>query len=180
MSSPAYALLKEEICKTQEAQHDLAKWKLGVTAALGAAAMGLPTGKSNYLLLFFVPFVCAYVDLYAYQYQLRILAIARFLRKPPGEPVLLAYEDHCLAMRDTSAFSFGNLAGIGSSAGATLFGALLYFLAPTPKGEPDTRLLSPQIAWIVWIAGALLILSLNWYYQHVAGVMDSSEAQSKR
>jgi hypothetical protein len=65
-----------------EDEHDLAKWKLGVTAALAAAAFGLAGQNSgpNYWLLLIVPFVCAYVDLYAYQYELRIRVIARFLR----------------------------------------------------------------------------------------------------
>jgi hypothetical protein len=49
-------LLKEEINKTNEAEHDLAKWKLGVTAALGAAALGVgKDGSPPYWLLLSIP-----------------------------------------------------------------------------------------------------------------------------
>ncbi len=54
----ALNLLKEEINQTSGMGHDLAKWKLGVTATLGAAAFGLANnGVPNYWLLLFVPFV---------------------------------------------------------------------------------------------------------------------------
>ena len=90
--------LKEEINKNNEMEHDLAKWKLGVTAALGAAAFGLgkDCGTPPYWLLLFVPFVCAYIDLFVYQYELRILVIARFLRQhhQDGDKFLMKYEKH--------------------------------------------------------------------------------------
>src|ERR1039458_532731 len=129
MSSSSPALLKEEINKTQDAEHDLAKWKLGVTAAMGAAAFGLSKDNSpSYWLLFLVPFVCAYVDLYDYQYRLRTLVIAKFLRERAGDPVLAEYEERCAKERHERVFDLGTMAGISSSIGASIFGPVFYFL----------------------------------------------------
>src|SRR5437879_5385022 len=125
----ALNLLKEEINKTMEAEHDLAKWKLGVTAAMGTAAFGLAKGSPNYWLLLLVPFVCAYVDLYAYQYQLRIHVIARFLREhAEGDVVLQTYEKECEKWRSQDIFSLGNWAGLGCSLGASVLGPVFYAL----------------------------------------------------
>jgi hypothetical protein len=154
---PTLTLLKEEINKSTEAQHDLAKWKLAVTAALGAAAFGLPPlDKPNYLLLFIVPFVCAYIDLYIYQYQLRTLVIARFIRESSGDSVLKAYEDKCKKVREGLGFKLSDWAACGSSIGATLFGAFFQ----VRHTDLDIRLVS-----VIWVIGAALVIGLYLFYQ---------------
>ena len=122
--------LKEEINKTHDAEHDLAKWKLVVTAALGAAAFGLlgNGGKTNYWALLFIPFVCVYIDLFKYQYELRVLLIARFLRDNGGDgEILQRYELQCHAdRRQHGLFSLGRLADITCSLGASALGAVFF------------------------------------------------------
>jgi uncharacterized membrane protein (GlpM family) len=164
------SLLKQEINKTMESEHDLAKWKLGVTAALGGAAFGLAKDNPNYWLLLSVPFVCAYVDLYLYQYQLRIRVIARFLReKATSDLVLQEYEQRCQDLRDQHIFSLGNWAAIGCSLGVSVLGPVFYFLQRMQhKGSPDSLLVSPVAAGMIWLVGALLIVCLWWYFQNQA------------
>ena len=172
-------LLKQEINKTMEAQHDLAKWKLGVTAALGAAAFGLAKDRPSYWLLLFVPFVCAYVDLYAYQYQFRILVIARFLRENANDDaVLQKYEQECAKLRVQHVFSLGNWAGIGCSLGASVLGPVFYALQGAHR--PDDLLVSPHAAEVIWLSGVLLIAFLWRYFQDqtqkISGESDSRQA----
>jgi hypothetical protein len=157
-------LLKQEINQTAEAEHDLAKWKLGVTAALGAAAFGF--GKEgcspSYWVLLFVPFVCAYVDLFSYQYELRVLVLARFIREH-GEsaPVLQAYEKTCEAERGNRVFSLGNAAELWSSLAASLLGPVLYLLHDKfAQPSADSLLISRPAAFSVWLFGILLIVYL--------------------
>jgi hypothetical protein len=163
-------LLKEEINKTMEAEHDLAKWKLGVTAALGVAAFGLAKDSNpNYWLLLLVPFVCAYVDLYVYQYQVRIRVIAQFLRThTEGDALLQKYERDCEEWRGQHLFSLGNWAELGCSLGASLLGPVFYFLKRWQGQVPDTLLVSPVAAGVIWILGAALVVSLWLYFQHQA------------
>jgi hypothetical protein len=159
VGSETPALLKEEINKTQEAEHDLAKWKLAVTAALGAAAFGFSKeGGSSYWLLFLVPFACAYVDLYDYQYRLRVLEIAVFLRGQTQDPVLQAYEKHCADVRKGRNFNLGKVAGIGSSLCASLFGPAFYELAP--RSAIDTWYLPEHWAMTIWWIGIALVVYL--------------------
>lgn len=164
VSSSSPGLLKEEINKTQDSEHDLAKWKLAVTAALGAAAFGLSKESStSFWLLFFVPFACAYVDLYDYQYRLRVLEIAKFLRLQHDDPVLHAYEEHCSGVRKGRNFDLGKWAGLGSSVGASLFGPVFYFLVP--HGSVDTLLVPSWCALIIWGFGLLLVVALFLYFR---------------
>jgi hypothetical protein len=163
-------LLKQEINKTQEAEHDLAKWKLGVTAALGVAAFGLANySKPNFWLLLFIPFVCAYIDLYGYQYQFRILVIAGFLRNRADADVdLREYEKKCEELRGQHIFSLGSWAGLGCSLGASIFGpifACLYWFHTGGTGR-ETLLVSFPAAVLIWILGVFLIGFMNWYFQH--------------
>jgi hypothetical protein len=161
--------LKEEINKTNEAEHDLAKWKLGVTAMLGAAAFGLGRDPENpqYWLLLFVPFVCAYVDLFSYQYELRIRVIARFLRVyGDGDPLLRDYERECEQERKKGVFSLSNVAEFGCSLAASVIGPLFYLLQNVPHQRSDSWLVSPAAAAGVWIGGVALIVAL-WVYFHV-------------
>jgi|ERR1035437_2428200 hypothetical protein len=156
-------LLRQEINMTQGQEHDLAKWKLAVTAVLGAVAFGLSKDNTpKYWLLFFVPFVCAYVDLYAYQYQLRILVIAKFFRGCHEERVLQAYEKECEAVRKAHGFDLGIWAGIGSSLCVSTFGPIFYFLRPSLGTIPDTLLVPPAAAGAIWLVGVILIIYLFW------------------
>ena len=79
-----YHLLKKEINQTIKSLHDFAKWKLIVTSAIAAAALGLAPGTAGaplYWLFLFTPFACAYIDLNCYQYLIRITVISRYLRE---------------------------------------------------------------------------------------------------
>src|SRR3974390_1530418 len=101
MSSSTPALLKEEINRTVANEHSLAKWKLAISGVLGAAAFGLwKQGGTNYWMLIFIPYVCAYIDLYLYQDYLKIQVIARFLRECGDDPILQAYEMQCRGLRE--------------------------------------------------------------------------------
>jgi len=177
MDSPL-ELLKDEINKTNEQEHDLAKWKLGVTAALGVAAFGITKETEPYYwLLLFVPFVCAYIDLYAYQYQVRIMVLARFLREHPGvnNTVLRDYERACKGWRKENVFSLGTWAGLGSSLGASLAGPLFYLLVR--RNNPKTDLLvSPCVAGLIWVAGVLLIGALWVYFRSRVNKVEENEA----
>jgi hypothetical protein len=165
-------LLKQEINKTMEAEHDLAKWKLGVTAALGAAAFGFGQNGSSpsYWLLLFVPFVCAYVDLFNYQYELRIRVIARFLRKPgQGDELLQKYEQECDDQRGKRIFSLGNWAEFGCSLGASILGPIFYVLHNKYyNSDKGSLLVSRPAAGIIWFLGVLLIVFLWLYFQYQA------------
>jgi len=151
--SSSLALLKQEILNTQETQHDLAKWKLLVTAALGSAALGLTKETSSYYWIFlFVPFVCAYIDLHDCQYQLRILAIAAFLRRQSKNSILCDYEKECQRKRQRHYFSLGKLAGFGSSLVAMAFGPLFYVFNSSHTISKDLSITGPE-AVAIYIAG---------------------------
>lgn len=159
-------LLKEEINKTQDAEHDLANWKLLVTATLGGAAFGITQSTPNYWLLLFVPFVCAYVDLYAYQYQLRIQAIAKFLRSQgKDDSILMAYEEECEVLRKKHIFSLGNWAGIACSLGASVFGPVVYIVQHKINPSAGNLLVTPLTAALIWITGAVTIVALWAFFQ---------------
>lgn len=173
-------LLKQEINATMEAEHDLAKWKLGVTAALGAAAFGLSKDtSSNYWLLLLVPFVCAYVDLYSYQYELRIRVIARFLRghSDTGIELLQQYEKDCENWRKQTVFSLGNWAGFGCSIGASACGPMFYIA----RHWHDTDLLgvSHEAAGAIWLLGVFLIIGLWLFSQQELGKVGDESGGSK-
>jgi hypothetical protein len=161
------SLLKQEINKTNEAEHDLAKWKLAVTAALGAAAFGLgQDGSAPYWLLLFIPFVCTYVDLFDYQYQLRILVTARFLREHgQDDAVLQAYEQECEEVRARHIFSLGKLAEISCSLGACVLGPVFYLLDSHFNPGRGSLLVSPAVGGVIWLSGVLLIVFLWVYFQ---------------
>lgn len=93
--------LREEIIESQKARTDLIKWKLIVVAAIGATAVKTASAPSSPFLLAFIPFVCLYVDTVCFHNDLRIMAIASFLRNRPREvdPESWDYEQHCSANR---------------------------------------------------------------------------------
>jgi hypothetical protein len=153
----AFALLKKEINQTMDAEHDLAKWKLIVIAALGGTAFGLSGSGSHEKdwMLLLIPYVCAYVDLYAYQYQIRIQVLSRFLTQPQGDSFLKQYEADCEVLRERGVFSLGSWAGVGSSIVASLTGPLVY----VKSGQPG-----PVAVW-AWIFGILLIVLLYGFFR---------------
>jgi hypothetical protein len=163
------ALLKEEINKTNEEEHDLAKWKLGVTAALGAAALGLgTTGSPPYWLLLFIPLVCAYIDLFEYQYELRIRVIARFLRRHGHEnAILLAYEKECETVRQNSeVFSLGEWAQLLSSLGASLVVAPVFLaLNRLHHATKDILQVPLSLAVVIWVMGVVVVVGLRIYFE---------------
>jgi len=171
-------LLKEEINKVNEAEHDLAKWKLAVTAALGAAAFGLgKTGTAPYWLLLFVPFVCAYIDLFDYQYELRILVIARFLREHgESDKVLQEYEVECEKERASGGtFSLSKWAEFSCSLFLPLSGLVLYLLDSRNNPGRGSLLMPPAAAAAIWLLGVLLIGAL-WAYFLVSSLRLSTES----
>jgi len=161
-------VLKQEINDTQAAQHDLVKWKLIVTAALGAAAFGI-TGspKPNLWLLFFIPFVCAYVDLYDYQYRLHVLVIAKFLREKGRDPEMKEYEGECERVREncTGDFNLGKWAGLGSSVVASVIAPLFYFIG-NPVDVTQGLVTIPRVAGVlVWLGSVVLIFVFYWGFR---------------
>ena len=165
MPDDTQSLLKEEIHKTMESQHDLAKWKLILISALGGAALGLSRSQNsqdpddNYWLLLFIPFVCAYVDLDYYQYQIRIITIGTFLGKY-AEGLQKAYENRCAELRKQHVFSLGNWANIWCSVVASGLAGWLFCqrqLAQNPQGG--------GAGLAVWAGGFLLVILLNAFFQ---------------
>jgi len=151
-------LLKEEINQTTESEHDFAKWKLIVVAALGAAGLGL--GKDapgdRYWLLIFIPFVCAYIDLHSYQYQTKIMVIARYIRERGIEDtVLQEYEYMAQVFREKDVFYLGQYANLCASVILTLVAAGIAHY----KG-----VLGDLAAILMWVAGFALIVGL-WIWR---------------
>jgi hypothetical protein len=170
---PTLGLLKKEINQVSEMGHDLVKWKLGVTAALGVAAFGLTKDSNpNYWMLLLVPFVCAYIDLHAYQGQLRIQVIAWFLREHgERDPVLQKYEKECDRLRGPRQhfFSLDNWAAFGCSIGASLLAAVFYFLRSAQPKVPDIVVVPPLVAKAIFISGAVLVVFFWLYLQYEVG-----------
>lgn len=82
-------ILKEEINDSLMAMGALARWRLLVVSALAAAGLGIHKEMAGfehgYLLLFFAPIVCAYVDFLVYERLTVVYEIAKYLRNYGGE-----------------------------------------------------------------------------------------------
>lgn len=172
------ALLKQEINGTFESIHDFAKWKLAVTAALGAAALGVtapPGANPHYSLLLFIPFVCAYIDLYSYQYQVRILVLARFLREQGEDPVLQRYERSCRDHREHKAFDLWRWAGTSASFVMAALAPLFPLLDFYRKHQPWNVVLSAAVL----IGGLVLMEYLRRSYEQKAEDLDKVEKQGQ-
>lgn len=167
---PTLTLLKEEINQTLDTEHDLAKWKLAATAVLGAAAFGLSKdGRAQYWLLLFIPFVCAYIDLFDYQYELRVRVIARFIRLHGDKKDLLQeYETECEQARQQRVFSLGNWSVFGCSLGACILGPVFYFLHRHYHPGEGELLVSVTAAMAFWLVGVLVIVALWLLFQKEA------------
>jgi hypothetical protein len=76
--------LREEIMQAHSTRSELLKWKLVIVGAIGSVGLGLAganTAKHADLVLAAIPLVCIYVDLLCMNLNLRILAIASWMRK---------------------------------------------------------------------------------------------------
>lgn len=120
--------LRSEIVEAQKARTELLKWKLVLTAALGATGLGLgtaearvsPTTPNLSLVLCCIPLLCAYVDLICAHLSLRILVIGTFLRnRSTGEAA--EYEQFAEKARNVQAYSLEQWASFGSSYLLSLF-----------------------------------------------------------
>jgi hypothetical protein len=82
-------ILKEEINNAMNVMGALARWRLLVISALAAVGLGIHKEMAGfehgYLLLFFAPIVCAYVDFLVYERLAVVHEIARYLRNYDGE-----------------------------------------------------------------------------------------------
>jgi hypothetical protein len=161
-------LLKQEINQTLEAEHDFAKWKLLVAAALGATALGLDKGGTpHYSLLLFIPFVCAYIDIHLYQYQARILVLAQFIRDyhPPlalPDTVLQDYESRVAGLRTKHIFDLGQYANFAASIGLSIV-AGLPLAASWWSGESTN--VNKWVALAIWGVGIVLIFILRVHHR---------------
>lgn len=84
-------ILKEEINTSLREMGALARWRLLVVSALAAVGLGIhkemTSFEHGYLLLFFAPIVCAYVDFLVYERVAVVHEIAKYLRNYGGEDV---------------------------------------------------------------------------------------------
>jgi len=166
-----FKLLKEEIGQTTKSEHDFAKWKLIVVASLGGAALGLGKEDPHYWLLLFIPFICAYIDLHSYQYQNRIMVIARFLRSyrsagasQGDEAALQEYENVCERLRRKHFFDLGQYANLASSLILSVI-APGFAVASTWKSAGKASVIF-YVELGVWAAGIVLIWAI-WHYHRI-------------
>jgi hypothetical protein len=184
MSDSTPALLKEEINETVANEHSLAKWKLAISGLLGAAAFGLwkESGATHYWLLIFIPYVCAYIDLYLYQDYLKIQVIARFLREHDEDPILQAYERECGGRRKDHVFDLGATAGllcsVVTSLGGPGFGAWFYLCQ---LHQSNCLCVIPwpfRISFSLWLVGMFLVVLLYLDYRRREEEILGSEPQN--
>lgn len=151
-------VLKQEINKTLEDLHDFAKWKLIVVSAIASTALGLVRSGDVLAawLVAFVPYACAYVDLNCYQYLLRILLIAKVLRKNSADDALLnEYEEQCEKYRKKGLFSFGIFAQVGCSLAFSIV-LLGFAVGRFMVGEFKVLNLVPLVA--IWLLGLIVVI----------------------
>lgn len=163
-------LLKQEINQTMEDEHDFAKWKLIVAATLGAAALGFDKAAApHYWLLLFIPYVCAYIDLHLYQYQARILVLAKFIRNysaagaANADNALQDYEKNCKTLRKAHFFDLGQAANFAASLGLSIVAPLIAFVAYSGSNQPIKPTCSAVIIWVV----GFVIICILWFFQRV-------------
>ncbi len=72
--------LRNEVVESEKARMDFLKWKVILIAGLAAAGLGVGYAQAFPVILAFIPFVCAYVDVVCIHNDLRIHVIASFLR----------------------------------------------------------------------------------------------------
>jgi hypothetical protein len=171
--------LRDEIIESQKARTDLIKWKLLLVAAIGAAGVQSSSGRPSPLLLTLVPFVCLYADTVCFHNDIRIMAIARFLRTRPiddGPSPLVAYEQYCTANR--ASFSLESFALQGSTLALSFLVLLLGLNFDDPviadwfQGPPGAV---ARVGFFLSLAGGSG-LALGWIfhrlYKHKMNTLD--------
>jgi len=158
--------LRNEIVESQKARTDLLKWKLILVAVIGAAAFGIgsnvpsQTGSSPsppVVLLALVPFVCFYVDAVCLHNDIRILLIARFIRRGTLGPVATQYERYCIENRRH--FSIESVALVVTTTGLSALVALIGLSDWLPPAvQPFVR----EILAISGIIGVVLGPFFHW------------------
>ena len=166
---------RQEIIETQKTRSDLLKWKLIISASLGAIGLSVnplnssSPGVSNYdspvdLAFCLIPFVCTYVDLLCYHLNLRMFVISKFFQRlQTNKPnknqdkeweswqdiyLFRKYEETCTELR--SAFSLESLALKWSTIILSLIVIVISYYAQT---EPTNDAL-----WLV-LAGAFGVVA---------------------
>jgi hypothetical protein len=169
-------LLKQEINQTLDSEHDFAKWKLIVVAALGGAALGLAkTDQPQVWLLLLIPFACAYIDLHLSQYQARILVLAQFIRRYRPSPhredadtTLEDYEKYCHELRASKDHFFdlglfaNQAASLALSIAVPVVAGLALWQGPPSKavGFLHWPSMKHSFGFAAWAVGMALILGV--------------------
>ena len=165
--------IRQEIRETQNIRSDLFKWKLIISAALGAVGLGITKGsqlsdyRSNVDLLFcLIPFVCAYVDLLCYHLNLRILIINKFFNRFTIDDnqvndwkeiyLLHHYEETCGQVRDS--FELESWVLKWSSIFLSVGVIILNFL---PQNKTDAKLFL-----IAGVLGVLMAIITETIYEN--------------
>jgi hypothetical protein len=175
--------LRDEIVESQKARTDLMKWKLILVAAVGAAAFGIGSNAATgsdppFVLLALIPWICLYVDAICIHNDLRIMAIARFLRTGGNGSVDLnsierKYEAYCAGSR--AQFSLEGFALQLTTLGLSL---LVFFigrsnglkdLIPAPAAAPDLRFVI--LGWSGGV-GAVAGLVFAGLHRYQASLLD--------
>ncbi|MCI5160313.1 MAG: hypothetical protein D3906_18190 [Candidatus Electrothrix sp. AUS1_2] len=117
----AVKILKEETKLTLSDLHDFAKWKLTAAAALASIGLGLKEtqvhSQVSLWLLVFIPYICLFVDLNIYNYNLRLLVISKVIKEScKADNLIRIYESTCeKGCRRNGVFTSATLAQLGST-----------------------------------------------------------------
>ncbi|CAK8710505.1 hypothetical protein GKODMF_00505 [Candidatus Electrothrix gigas] len=152
--------LSEEIIDAHRTRADFLKWKLLITAALGAAGLGLSkdtVGKDTTALLALIPLVCVYVDLLCTNLNQRIILIGTHFAQQHGD----AYECRCRAAGDKGWFNLEDSALYGSTYAACII--LFMFAAGKlwKTGMANEQWLQPGAVILGSITGLILTYVTN-------------------
>lgn len=150
----AIKILKEETKLTLSDLHDFAKWKLTAAAALASIGLGLTRDHSqaSLWLLVFIPYVCLFVDLNIYNYNLRLLVISKVIKEScKANNLIRIYECTCeeKGCCRNGVFTPATLAQLGSSIMFSMLSICAFFQSS------GRLLLAAEIA--CWGIGMLLI-----------------------
>ena len=169
--------LRDEIVESQKARTDLIKWKLVLVAAIGAAGLGATPGQPNPVLLALVPFVCLYVDAVCFHNDLRIFAIAQFLRTSTDRDTA-RYEQYCHLQRPYYTFE-----AIALQWATQLLSFVILLMGWTMYNWPKSDFVSwvrngnRGVAVLLVIAGGVGCLSSSFFfhlYRHMTETLDGN------
>lgn len=189
--------LRDEIIESQKAQASFARWKMLLVSGFGAAALGLlpesHISLRSVALLILLPWVCVYVDLLGHHSGIRIIAIAKYLRKCSN----LANDAELAVARDYEDFSQSHrhrfkleglalmLVSVVVSAVVMLFGLMLgivpevTYRAYPPGAEPSVRRF---LAAALFVSGmGAIFMTRKLYRSHIEQVdeLDHSHCREK-